>query len=521
MAKLARSFFTSFFPERETFNPTEARAVKQLVHSHRELPDDTKSEDGVAACTSFLQDLAHAARILRVQPAPRSYRADFTPNYRAIFPDESFNYRADVLEGCLASPATIWVNGDQFDLSPETLCCADALRTAWTDLGAILNDSSLFDSPRAAASTPGRLALCVAMQTFDTAWASLEHKYITELIVIEGKARYLIVEAIACQKKLASLEAQTSTASMPLREACVEQAKAELVRSICLLNSVSNHRGKGRDDLKANILNAALKVKLLHHSASPERGVDRAPGALATAQLLATDVMRTYDSVRQYLIQVEQCLEGVDPHLCNNHGLVERLVHWEESWEIGQKYLTNEPLLNSLSDLVGAMTRLEVVEPKLRSMREDCDVEFFLVIPRLLLLRYLCSTDGHEALLQALLPHRFAPSLDPLCSKRHGPELAALQSHFEETRQAVMQSQPQDAEDSSAAAWEFFANAALGTRCDPPDAAIASFMRDLESWSVELQRHCAEDWNQCSAVLMQCLAGIPRLHPIDPASFDV
>merc|ERR1719321_129063 len=103
------------------------------------------------------------------------------------------------------------------------------------------------------------------------------------------------------------------------------------------------------------------------------------------------------------------------------------------------------------------MTRLEVVEPKLRSMREDCDVEFFLVIPRLLLLRYLCYSDGHEAMLQALLPHRFAPCLDPSRSKRHGSELAALHSHFEQTRQAVMQSQPQDADDSSTAAWEFFA----------------------------------------------------------------
>jgi len=37
------------------------------------------------------------------------------------------------------------------------------------------------------------------------------------------------------------------------------------------------------------------------------------------------------------------------------------------------------------------------------------------------------------------------------------------------------------------------------------EAAIEDLMRRLEGWSMELQRHCPEDWNQCSAILVQCL----------------
>lgn len=38
------------------------------------------------------------------------------------------------------------------------------------------------------------------------------------------------------------------------------------------------------------------------------------------------------------------------------------------------------------------------------------------------------------------------------------------------------------------------------------NASLQDFMRELERWSMELQRHCPEDWNQCSAILVQCLA---------------
>jgi hypothetical protein len=37
-------------------------------------------------------------------------------------------------------------------------------------------------------------------------------------------------------------------------------------------------------------------------------------------------------------------------------------------------------------------------------------------------------------------------------------------------------------------------------------AAVEALMRTVEGWSLELQRHCPEDWNECSTVLVRCLA---------------
>ena len=60
----------------------------------------------------------------------------------------------------------------------------------------------------------------------------------------------------------------------------------------------------------------------------------------------------SFDAMRSYLREVERCLERVDPHLCNNAGLVSRLVDWEESWEVGTRHVQNERLLDAICDLV-------------------------------------------------------------------------------------------------------------------------------------------------------------------------
>merc|ERR1712151_1065955 len=44
-------------------------------------------------------------------------------------------------------------------------------------------------------------------------------------------------------------------------------------------------------------------------------------------------------------------------------------------------------------------------------------------------------------------------------------------------------------------------------RRDAAAAAVEGFMQELEGWSMELQRHMPEDWNECADLLVQCLTG--------------
>merc|ERR1719473_1777640 len=100
---------------------------------------------------------------------------------------------------------------------------------------------------------------------------------------------------------------------------------------------------------------------------------------LSAARILATDVVESFDAMREYLREVERCLERVDPHLCNNVGLVARLVDWEESWEVGARYVQHTPLLNALCDLVAEIRSAQRLAPALTSMCDECDVELFMV----------------------------------------------------------------------------------------------------------------------------------------------
>jgi len=111
--------------------------------------------------------------------------------------------------------------------------------------------------------------------------------------------------------------------------------------------------------------------------------------AMRAARVLALDVVESFAAMRNYLREVERRLERVDPHLCNNAGLVSRLVDWEESWEVGARYLQSSNVLCAICDLVAEVRAAQKITPELTRMCDDCDVELFLVLPRMMWLRFL------------------------------------------------------------------------------------------------------------------------------------
>eukprot|EP00747_Dinoflagellata_sp_TGD_P214957 gnl/TRDRNA2_/TRDRNA2_87748_c0_seq1.p1 gnl/TRDRNA2_/TRDRNA2_87748_c0~~gnl/TRDRNA2_/TRDRNA2_87748_c0_seq1.p1 ORF type:complete len:574 (-),score=112.71 gnl/TRDRNA2_/TRDRNA2_87748_c0_seq1:113-1738(-) len=519
----------------DSLSDAEEASISRLATTYSRLLMDggrvnTKSEAGFNACAMFLDGLDAAARTMRLDPAARTYRVTFTINYRALFPDEARNYRVDVLEASVEQYAVIWVNGDKFEFSAEAMRRAEALQHAWTDLGMLLERwSQAIEQPRGT-PRPGRSELRVALLALDGAWASFEHKYITELIEIEEKARRLIVQAIEHERCLQLMEAQHGKAEMQLAVQTPEyhEEQRRLVACIARLNSVANFRRKGRDDLAVDVLDDAIST--LRRCDAEERGSTISAEALSAARILATDVIESFQAMRSYLREVERCLERVDPHLCNNVGLVARLVDWEESWEVGARYVQHAPLLNAVCDLVAEIRAAQRVAPALTAMCDDCDVELFLCLPRIIWLRFLAETLRHLDLLKSLLPHRFN-NIDTRSVEINRPWSAELDDFIEKFRHAkqlLVGAQPAGAvgvPNAAAAdlvAWEILVRRVVnGAGAESEDvfgrlapslretavAAVEDLMHDLERWSIELQRHCPEDWNQCVAILVQCLAG--------------
>lgn len=527
----------------DSLSASEEVAIGRLAGAHNRLLIDagrvnTKSEAGFNVCALFLDGLDSAARALRLDPAPRSYRVNFTINYRALFPDEARNYRVDVLEASVEQYAVIWVNGDKFEFSAEAMRRAEALQRSWSDLCALLErwslaaeqaqnprrrGSSLDSSEQSRAQRPTRSELRNALSALDFAWASFEHKYIVELIEIEEKARRLIVQAIEHERCLQMLEARQDQRELLHKNPEYKEEQKRLVACIAHLNSVANFRRKGRDDLGIDVLHDA--VATLRRCDAAERCGENTE-VLSAARILATDVVESFAAMRDYLREVERCLERVDPHLCNNVGLVARLVDWEESWEVGARYVQHQQLLNAVCDLVAEIRMAQRIAPALLMMCDECDVELFLVLPRIIWLRFLAKPTHQSELLKSLLPHRFLDSIDErtgLSLTTWDFELQSFAAKFNVANNLLISSQPPSVAplDAEKIAWEILVKRVVNGTGKKEDAygrlipslrpsaeeAVEDLTHELEGFSIELQRHCPEDWNQCSAILVQCLSG--------------
>lgn len=525
----------------DALTSAEEVAVSRLAATHRRLIIEggrvnTKSEAGFNACALFLEGLDATARAMRLDAAPRSYRVAFTINYRALFPDEARNYRVDVLEASVEQYAVIWVNGDKFEFSAEAMRRAEALQRTWAELGSLLERwSQAVEQPRFV-TRPARSELRNTLVQLDCTWARFEHKYIAELIEIEEKARRLIVQAIEHERCLQLLEAHHGEGEALQQVPEYHQELKKLVACVAHLNSVANFRRKGRDDLGVDVLFDAMNT-LRRCDTSERSGESRE--ILAAARILARDVVESFAAMRDYLREVERCLERVDPHLCNNVGLVARLVDWEESWEVGTRYVQHEKLLGAVCDLVAEIRVAQRLAPVLTQMCDDCDVELFLVLPRIIWLRFLAKPMQHTELLKSLLPHRFVDASNSGSEKAPDAELQGFLEKFRAARKLLVGAQPvggvgvSSAEAREKMSWEILVKRVVNGAGSQEDAfgslapalrpeaqaAAEELMHELEKWSIELQRHCPEDWNQCSAILLQCLAG--GNHKQKPVPFRV
>jgi len=213
----------------------------------------------------------------------------------------------------------------------------------------------------------------------------------------------------------------------------------------------------------------------------------RRSDASAASRALAGDVVEAFSSLRRYFRSV--AIEKVDPHLGKNPALVARLVQWEESWEVAALYVQHTPMLEATASFVAEVNSTRLMSQDLARMAEECDAELFLVLPRLLWICFLSDPVRHVEILRNLLPHRFPGALASDGGGACADVLALLQSF---SSRAVPH-------------WKLLLRSVGGEDYLGEEAAD-DFLRELEPWSMELQRHHPDEWNQCCSIVMQCLA---------------
>lgn len=520
-----------FMPHGDALNSAEEATISRLVGAYQHYENfNLQTAEGADAAAAYLASVEAAANALQIPSENRSYRAAFPLNYRSLFPGEARCYRVDVLEASIEHYNVIWVNGEKFEFSHEATQRAESLQQAWYALGAVLDRwgraatrghsmSQANVSPRS--MRPTRVELRSALEMLDSAWAGFEDRYISELVDIEAKARSLIVTAIEREQRLEALEKKYGEDCQDVAE--YREGLKLLVAAVARLNSVANVQRKGRDDLHFQVLIDAKDV--LRRCKAIGWSVE----AGQAARILSSDVEESFQALRQYFRDVAHCLERVDPHLGNNQGLVDRLMDWEESWEVGTGYLLQRRVMDALCDTVAEIKKAQRIAPKLASMCEECDVELFLVLPRLVWLRFLSKPTTQVPLLARLLPHHVSDSGSsikggskkeasaPVMSK----SLQGLVDSYASVDQMLQQAAPYGvgSPEAGTITKEILVKKLVDSDADPAEvfgslvhpqrqavqAVVDELLLELEGWSMELQRHCPEDWNQYSAVLVRCL----------------
>lgn len=517
--------------QREVLNAAERAAVQSLLSFGGKENDCT--------CQPFLKALETAQEAFKVEKRSRSYRKHFTINYRVLLPDAERRYRADLLPHRTRISSEfrgIWVNGETYELSEDTIQSAEALRGSWAELMAHLQLLQRSNP----ASWPPKSDFKKVLARFDSAWANFEECYVMELERIQAHARQIVLDCIEHERNMLRMEKscpECSTLASGVDDVvtgksffcvCMEQRSnaeyrqevAKLVECMCRLNSLANTKGKGRSDLSTDILWDAMAIVSDSSDSTERQGGER----------LAVNVGKSFQRFRWYLRLASLCIEKIDPHLANNHGLVDHLVDWEESWELAAKYMKNSQMLGEISQVFG---HLKQADHGMVKMMEDCDADFCLGLPRLVWLRFLKSPKTHFELLQSFLPPRFPDAsevgsegemkaiMEPCITDSGVQELMQKYSHVknELMKQVQLETEKEANGALSQAGLDevehlLARQAFIGLNCEELckacgkevttlQAAASDLMHSLEKLSMELQRCQPQTWNQYMAVIMQ------------------
>lgn len=287
----------------------------------------------------------------------------------------------------------------------------------------------------------------------------------------------------------------------------VREVLQDLFAQVCTLNAY-----RGRGDMDFEVLEAAADAYLSSQHADGSECSSAARSSQAAQRLLASTVLNSFADLREHLSQIKSIMH-MDPQLRNNATLMQRLAAFEESCDLGARFLLKPDLLRALCSVAAEAVDAQRFVPEFRTLLEDQDAELFLILPRLVL---LCGLEdpSHAALVESFLPHHFGSSAaddqGENSSTKQAPseEMQRLTADFERAREMLgtLGGRRKNT---------LVQRAVMGFQSegrDHVDEAVDDLMRRLEGFSMELQRHRPQDWNRCSSILLQCIEAASNAH---------
>ena len=224
------------------------------------------------------------------------------------------------------------------------------------------------------------------LEHFDKAWANYEKNYILELMVIEADSRRHVQNAIEAERELSTIENSSLDKlriSVESKKEKVTKAYYKLVEWIWKINSIANVNGKGRDDLKYSIMQAAEKRKCEAEDYIKAQTINY---KIRCFSEIYENLHASLNNFRALLIKYSDNIEVVDPQLKNNVELVEAITDFENIWSKANEFLIDENKFRCFLVLGWYIEKLIEHYDDFKTQIECRDYEIFMIIPTLVIL---------------------------------------------------------------------------------------------------------------------------------------
>lgn len=499
----------------------------------------------------FVKELQNAMAELQVPLADRSFRKNFSRNYKVLFQANPNGYRVEVLDSVLDLNSTVYVNRRMHWITGLSMRKGHVLQQRLSQLFPLLESGTL---PLA--------ALRKRLQDLDEAWMEFEKHYIMDLIDIEAEARQPVADAVTLELQLRQAEEQRPpreeeevhwlgrrerlpwTASVEDHDVCdhaIRGSTGLVPRSMPSISAVSQWLAKRTStqnenplDLQQLAVSAASdanvstdpterteKMKELLrkvceiNSNANVRGRGRPQMGFHVLQAAADDflacqasentpessvqaafakhVLEGFLHLRSYLFEMRGRMLEIDPQLQNNRQLQNCLVAWEDAWELGSRFLRPQHVSGALCSVAAQLGTLQKEHQDFASLVESQEAELFLVLPRLVLLCSLAGPESSSPFTATMLPSHFEEVSE-------GDELGRDFSRTAEWAELLKKFKDLEQERS----WRQLVENALRGPSSAQDEPMKAFLTQLEALGFELTRRRPEEWNSCCSLLLRC-----------------
>ena len=324
---------------------------------------------------------------MNIKGKDRTYRKKFTKAYYLLFEEDKLCFLSEIFDSAQENTNYIMVNDSKYYFSEDVLNYGNelyisfcALITLLTDINKLIKDKiKIIDINRIL----DNIKSCLI--DFDSKWVQYEEIYINELIIIEEKARKLILEGIKLENDITNYENKSKIkGKLLINDKKYNELRSKLIGNILEINRIANVNGKGRSDLSPEILFQAEKV-LVTVSENQSKGMRN----------LALKIKNGLNVMRQLFRKFSKNIESVDPRLSNNKDLSKYLLYFERKFELGKIYLLDNKKYNQL---LAFSQIIEIICEKynkysIRELIENNDPCIFVSLPSILLLKAINKED--------------------------------------------------------------------------------------------------------------------------------